>query len=344
MKALRRILVPFSWLFAVVVTVRNYFYDTGIFTITAIDTPVISVGNITTGGTGKTPLVEQIVSTLLGAGLRPAVLSRGYGRDGGATVVVSDGLTVKADADTAGDEPAQIARKFPGCAVVVDADRVRGGRFAESAFHPDVIVLDDGFQHRALRRDLDIVVLDASRGVAETCLLPAGNGREPLRSLRRADLVVLNAPPEKGDATVEGKPVVRMRYELKRFTAGDAGTEVGSDDLAARRFVAFSGIGNPGSFASTLERAGLKPESFLAYPDHHRYTRGDLDEIAGALLRTGAAYAVTTEKDAVRLASRSAPELPFRQSLVTAVIGAVITDGADLLERAVLGTAGRMAA
>ncbi|HLF14102.1 MAG TPA: tetraacyldisaccharide 4'-kinase [Bacteroidota bacterium] len=343
MKTPRHLLLPVSWLYAAIVAARNHCYDSGIFSVTAVGTPVISVGNITAGGTGKTPLVEFIVATLLGAGARPAVLSRGYRRTTRGTLTVSDGASVRAGADRAGDEPAQIARKFPGCVVVVDEDRVRGARFTESEFHPDVIVLDDGFQHRALRRDLDIVVLGDETAGPDQALLPAGNGREPARALGRADLLVLNRRSGAGHHGVEGKPVIRMRYELKRFSAEAPGIEVGCGELLAGRFVAFCGIGNPGSFLEILAGLGLKPESFLIYPDHHRYGERDVIKIAGALERTGAKYVLTTEKDAVRLEGGTMPQVPFRPRMVVAVIGAVIAEGAEILERAVLGAAGRRA-
>ncbi len=244
LNALRKLLVPFSRVYGAIVAARNFFYDRGLFTITAVGTPVISVGNITAGGTGKTPLVEYIVRTILDSGARPAVLSRGYRRTTTGTVTVSDGVKVLADADRAGDEPAQIARKFPGCVVVVDEDRVRGARFLESAFHPDVIVLDDGFQHRALRRDLDIVVV--ADGAGGSGLLPSGDGREPESSLRRADIVVKNmragsglhgtgGTTGAGGTTGLGATTgVRMRYELKRFASVESGKDVGRDELARR--------------------------------------------------------------------------------------------------------------
>ncbi len=336
-------LAPFSWLYGTVIAVRNYCYDRRIFTITAIDTPVISVGNITTGGTGKTPLVEYIVGRLLGAGTRPAILSRGYGRATKGTLTVSDGSALLAGADRAGDEPAQMAKKFPGCAVVVDEDRVRGARFLESRFHPDVIVLDDAFQHRALRRDLDIVVLGEDAPDGGPGLLPAGNGREPLRSLRRADIVVLNQPVGTACRAPAGKPLVRMRYQAGQFLLCASGEPLTPEALRTGRFVAFCGIGNPGSFSATLAELGLKPETMLVYPDHHRYGAREIVEIQEALSRSGARYVVTTEKDAVRLEGGDEAAPPFHALLAVAPIAAVMTEGAEMLDRAIFGAAGRRA-
>jgi tetraacyldisaccharide 4'-kinase len=338
--ALRRTLVPLSWLYGWGVAARNALYDAGVFAVRPVDTPVISVGNVTSGGTGKTPLVEAIIGMLLREGMRPAVLSRGYGRTSSGTVTVSDGGAVLADADAAGDEPAQIARKCPGCVVVVDADRVRGARFIERTFHPDAIVLDDGFQHRALRRDLDIVVLARER----ERLLPAGNGREPESSLRRADFVVLGGDRDGAPASAAGKPVARMRYEIERFSRPARGTVVDQRDLAAGRFVAFCGIGNPDSFRETLIGLGLEPASFMAFPDHRRYDAADLGRVESARRQAGAAWVVTTEKDATRLAGRSMPAPPFGDALVAAVVRAVIVEGREALESAALRVARRGAA
>jgi tetraacyldisaccharide 4'-kinase len=330
-------LVPLSWAYGAAVAARNALYDAGMFAVTRVGTPVISVGNITAGGTGKTPLVEAIVGILLRAGARPAVLSRGYRRTTTGTLTVSDGAGVLADPDAAGDEPAQIARKFPGCVVVVDEDRVRGARELGRRYRPDAIVLDDGFQHRALGRDLDIVVLGAER----ERLLPAGNGREPERSLRRADLVVLGAGRDIVPTAAAGKPTARMRYDVERFSGSVPGTTVERQELAAGRFVAFCGIGNPGSFRATLAGQGLDPAAFLEFRDHHRYDADDLDRIDAARRRSGAGYVVTTEKDAARLAGPSMPAAPFAGSLVTAVVRAVISEGREALEAAVLRAAGK---
>jgi tetraacyldisaccharide 4'-kinase len=333
-------LVPLSWIYGAAVAARNALYDAGVFAAVAVGTPVISVGNIAAGGTGKTPLVEAIVGMLLGAGARPAVLSRGYRRTTSGTVTVSDGASVLADADAAGDEPAQIARKFPGCVVVVDEDRVRGARHIETAFRPDAIVLDDGFQHRALRRDLDIVVLAGER----EALLPAGHGREPEGSLRRADHIVLAGGRGNAPGSAAGKPVARMRYELERFAGPAAGAAIDANQLAAGGFVAFCGIGNPSGFRATLAGAGIGPKEFLAFPDHRRYDAADLDSIESARRRSGAAFVVTTEKDAARLSGPAMPAAPFGAVLVTAAVRAALFEGREALEAAVLRAARRAAA
>jgi len=154
--------------------------------------PVVSVGNITTGGTGKTPVVEWIVRHFLNQNLKVAVVSRGYRRTSRGTVVVSDGRSVLAAPDIGGDEAFQIARKFPAAIVVVDERRIRGARVALTNFGAKVVVLDDGFQHRSLHRTLDIVMVDAVPGLRRIRMLPAGLRREPVASLKRATIVVLS--------------------------------------------------------------------------------------------------------------------------------------------------------
>ena len=332
------LLAPLSWLYGAAVAARNACYDNGIFKSEGVATPVISVGNIEAGGTGKTPLVEAIVAILLDAGIAPAVLSRGYRRTSSGAVTVSDGRTLLADADASGDEPAQIARKFPRCAVVVDADRVRGARYIESTFRPGAIVLDDGFQHRALRRDLDIVVV----GGTKEALLPAGKGREPEGSLQRAGFIVLSGGREALPPAAAGKPFARMRHEIARFTG--PGGAITPDRLAMEGCVAFCGIGNPRSFAGSLETAGIRPAELVTFPDHRRYDPGDLARVEDARRRAGAAWVVTTEKDALRLSGPAMPRAPFNGALVTAELRAAIVEGRGALEDAVLRAAGRAAA
>jgi len=334
----RALLLPLSWIYGMIVSIRNACYDHGIFRMTKIGTAVVSVGNLTTGGTGKTPLVEHLAARLLARGAKPAVLSRGYGRNTRGTLVVSDGKAVTETAPRAGDEPVQIARKLQGCPVVVDEKRVRGARFIESAYHPDVIILDDGFQHRALHRDLDIVILDDEQGTAAMPLLPAGNRREQMSALGRAGLVVLNRrdrgeAPGKGEFPATGRTgSVVMSHRLKRFTDAATGKDVPAGELARAGVVAFCGIGNPASFGTTLRENGISPAALVTFPDHHRFTSGDLERIEACRKERGAGYCVTTEKDAVRLGAGTAPGLP--PGLVVAEIETVIERGEDLLESA----------
>ncbi len=339
---LRSLLVPLSWGYGALIGARNFFYDKGMLTIERIGTPVVSVGNITTGGTGKTPLVEHLARRLMAAGRTPAILSRGYGRNTRGTLVVSDGQEVQATPDRGGDEPVLLARKLRGCAVVVDERRARGARVLEETFHPDVIVLDDGFQHRALHRDLDIVIIDDGESGPAGRMLPAGNLREPLGALRRAGLVIVNRR-ETGKTPMRASGRVVMSHRLKRFVEPATGAEVPGDAIRETSCIAFCGIGNPASFHRTLLGTGIRPEDLLVFPDHHRFTDADLSRLDEASDVNGARYIVTTEKDAVRLEldSGSSPRIP--SGIVVAEIETVIEEGDELLGTALAGL-GRQAA
>lgn len=328
----RTLLTPVSWIYAGIITARNYLYDKHLLGITVANCPVISVGNITTGGTGKTPLVEFLTSHLLGRGRKIVVLSRGYGRKSRGTVIVSDGVSLLCGAAEGGDEAVQVARKFPRCVVVVDENRRRGAQYAVDSFAPDVIVLDDGFQHRALHRDLDIVVLDESRNASSIRMLPAGNRREPLSSLERAHFFVHNRAEESPDRMTAagegggGTPSAGMRYEIRGFFDGQNGMPVPAETLRAGNITAFCGVGHPASFRSLLIRSGLTPAAFLEFPDHHKYTRKDFSMIREESRRAGSGFLLTTEKDAVRIQGMgSVPGLSipgFIYTVMTATLSA----------------------
>lgn len=337
MERRRNLLIPFSWLYAALMVARNQLYDRGVLGIYRVGCPVISVGNITTGGTGKTPFVEYLLGLLQEMRARTVLLSRGYGRLTRGTVTVSDGKTVLCGPSEGGDEPIQVARKFPRCPVVVDGDRVRGARFAVREFDPDVIVLDDGFQHRRLHRDLDVVLLDGSRDVFTMPMLPAGNRREPLSSLRRADFIVRNRCRTPDGAGRSGEPVDRpsadMKYILLGFRGAEEGEPGGAERFRGDPVTAFCGVGNPESFRSLLAVAGLKVASFLEFPDHHRYTAGDIDRISREFRGNGSKVLVTTEKDAVRMGAAASPADSLPGPLFSAVIAVELTKGRnDLIE------------
>ncbi|MBM2840054.1 MAG: tetraacyldisaccharide 4'-kinase, partial [Bacteroidetes bacterium] len=189
---MKYLLIPFSWLYGFIIYCRNKAFDWKLLDSVEVGVPVISVGNLTMGGTGKTPLVEYIVKLCLAKGRKVAVVSRGYKRESGGVVVVSDGKSLLANAAQAGDEPVQIAKKFPGAIVIVGERRVDAARMAIDEFGVNAIVLDDGFQHRFLRRDLDILVLDARKDLSRIPMIPAGERREPLASIKRANVVAFS--------------------------------------------------------------------------------------------------------------------------------------------------------
>lgn len=295
------LLAPLSALYAAVTHCRNALFDRVARASTAPPFPVVSVGNITTGGTGKTPLVIEVVRRLLERGRRPAILTRGY----------------RGARDQPADEVREFAEALPDVPVLVDADRARGARAAHDAHRADCGVLDDGFQHRRLRRHLDLVVIDALDPWGGDRLLPAGRLRERLAGLCRADLLVLNrvnlAPPAQLESiearlTSIAPAVPRIRAEVRpgALRAAD-GVAHPLAALERRRVVPLCGIGNPDSFLATLRALGAELCTPQILPDHHRYRPADLARILGAAARAGADV-VTTRKDWVKLSDMHLPD------------------------------------
>jgi tetraacyldisaccharide 4'-kinase len=289
---------------------REWLYARGVLTSRALDCPVVSVGNLTVGGTGKTPAVELAVRTLLELGHRPAVLSRGYGRRGGGVQIVADAASIRLDAEEAGDEPFLLARRLPGVPVVVGANRYEAGRAARGRFGVTAIVLDDGFQHRTLRKDLEIVMARAEQPWGNGRLLPGGPLREPLGGLSRAHLVVATGARRLDEAREVTETVARVAPAVPVLTAVHAPTEcfearamrfLALDALGSARLVAFAGIGSPAGFRRTLGEAAVAPVDFLEFPDHHWYTREELARLERRGAEQHADGFVTTEKDWVRL-------------------------------------------
>jgi tetraacyldisaccharide 4'-kinase len=270
--------------------------------------PAISVGNLTFGGTGKTPTVVALVRDLVRRGRRPAVLTRGYGRRGDGQAVVTGPQPRQAAAEV-GDEPVELAGRLPGVPIVVDADRLRGGREA-GRLGADVVVLDDGFQHLRIARDLDVVLIDAGDPWGGGHLPPRGRLREPVSALHRADAVIISKVPtdwhtvaEEIERTVHAVApqalVMAARMAASRVQGADR-EWLSADDLRGRRVVAFAGIGRPGGLLQTLREAGAEVVDTRWFPDHHRYADRDLEAVLQMAAAAGA-VPLTTLKDAVKL-------------------------------------------
>jgi len=306
------VFVPFSWIYGLGTMIRNAAFDAGVLRAESAGVPVISVGNLTAGGTGKTPLVESILQHLSGQGIHVAMLSRGYGRRSRGVRVVSDGHRVLLDAREGGDEPAQVARKCPGVPVIVAERRIEGARLAVQEFGAEAIVLDDGFQHRSLRRDLDIVVLDAQKPIDREPMLPAGLRREQLVSLRRAHMIVYTGvreaddmPPPWSDRLGRHEGQLHLVCHRSWRTLRDAASsvEVPVDSCRGKRAVVFSGIGNHDRFVGDAADAGISVVAAFRFRDHYRYGRKDLEILAARFRDEKADFMLTTEKDAMRLES-----------------------------------------
>jgi tetraacyldisaccharide 4'-kinase len=280
--------------------IKNLFYDRGVFKARRAPLPVISVGNISLGGTEKTPLAMELLTRLLGQGRRPALVSRGYkGRwekNGG---VLSEGRGLLGNWEDGGDEPFLIARTYPEAGVYVGKDKLGSCRRAAAAGF-DVAVLDDGFQHRRLARNLDIVLFSPAEKIAL---------REPRSALRRADVLLIKDGEKAEDAFVKPENSRRQIFHYSVVPRGlkdlRSDEDVSPDRLAEKRLLAFCGIARPARFIEELRKLGLEVAAFLPFPDHHSYPPASLDKLAQTCRRAGAEALITTEKDGLKIAGRS---------------------------------------
>ena len=342
-------LLPFSWVYAGLVWLRNWAYDAGLFVERRVGVPVISVGNMTAGGTGKTPFVELLIRRLLQRNQKVAVISRGYGRQSKGTVIVSDGRKVQVPGDVAGDEPYQIAKKFPSVVVVVDERRSRGARLAIEQFGVTAIVLDDGFQHRSLARECDIVMLNGATSLRHTRLLPSGLRRELMSGLQRADLLVCSEENKMDVLQEEIKewsdvPIVSVKTVAVHLRGVQTMTVRSLQELKGSGCVAFCGIGNPPAFRETLERLGVTIHTFITYADHHRYSSADIERIIAETQKYDHALLITTEKDYMRL-EHMLQESPQMCSILHVLeIETQLTNGSAIVDDCIDRTLKRVAA
>lgn len=335
--ALMLVLLPLSYIYALIGTLRVWFYQMGILRSHRAHVPVISVGNLVVGGTGKTPVVDWLLEFLHQCGYRTAVISRGYasvsaagGHTRRARKVVAQlaGSRAKAAAQF-GDEPVLLASRHPHAVVVVAPRRIDGVHYIQEQHQVDVIVLDDGFQHLALKRDLDLVLLDAASPFGNGHVLPAGLMRERRSALQRADLLLLTRYSANSPGfEPQGKPLVRVEYTLAPYGVAMDGHTIGLDELKRLKIGAFAGIANPDDFFASLHKYGIYPTATLAYADHIPYTS---ERVRYILERcAGVDALITTEKDAVKLEPELLPVpcyfIPLaihpldEQSLTTAVM------------------------
>ena len=318
-RLLLAVLKAFSLLFAAIVSFRYFLYRVGLLRRWPLGIQVISIGNVTAGGTGKTPVTEIFARTLAAEGRKVAILSRGYRRKEAPWIqrvftgeitkplVVSDGRHVLLDAAIGGDEPYMLASNLPGVAVLVDRDRVKAGRYAVKKFGCDTLILDDGFQYQRLKHSIEVVLVDATNPFGNGNLLPRGILREPARHLKRADIIFLTKC--RGDTSTvvadirrynQAAEIVECTHAPKVLKDVWSREEFPLDWLKGKTTCTLSGIASPKGFENSLRHLGAKVVWCERYADHHRY---DPSEILYALNRTadmGADALVTTEKDAVR--------------------------------------------
>jgi tetraacyldisaccharide 4'-kinase len=304
------LLYPASVIYGFGAGLKAGLYTSGIIKPKRLPCKVINVGNITAGGTGKTPMVINIVRRLTEKGIKTAVLTRGYkGVSEGRVRVVSDGLGNILPPGEAGDEPVLIARSLPGVPVVMGSDRYEAGKLAWERFHPKAMVLDDGFQHVRLHRDLNILLMDAAHPFGNGHTIPTGYLREPKRGVNRADFIIFT-----GSANIRSE----AEKEVKSFASPNTSTanagyfpvsfynvksreEIPAELFAAKKIFSFCGIANPGYFSLILHKLNAKITGSEVYPDHHSYSLEDVAYLEEKAAESGAEVLVTTEKDAVKL-------------------------------------------
>jgi tetraacyldisaccharide 4'-kinase len=299
---------PLTGIYGAASALRNTLFDRGVLRSQRLERPVVSVGNLSVGGSGKTPFVIALGELLRERGIRFDVLSRGYGRKTrGVLLVEPDG-----NAADFGDEPLLIARKL-GVPVVVGESRYEAGRLAETKFASQLHILDDGFQHRSLVRDFDIVLVTGRD--FEDRLLPSGRLREPLSSFRRADAIVLPVEVTTESTALRGKRLWRMKREIVLPVAPEAP-------------VVFCGIARPEQFFAQVRAAGITPAAEGVFRDHHAYGRSDIEDLLATRVKACAGGFVTTEKDAVNLGPMQA-EL---QPLAIAALRVTLDNPADVVD------------
>jgi tetraacyldisaccharide 4'-kinase len=306
----RFLLYPFSILYGIITDFRNILFDVGLFSVKKYDIPVISIGNMITGGSGKTPFTVLCLELLQEKVKKIVVVSRGYGRKSKGLRVVSDGRGYMLDAEEGGDEPLMIAKKFPMFPVIVSEKRSAGIEKAIQDYKPDLIILDDAFQHRWVGRNCDIVLIPGGRKLRGERLLPLGNLRERLRHLQRVQIVVLNI--SSGDIDRQDTELLAKNFRGTLFkchfqlsTAVDQQLQPLGDlnRLEEKRCIVFTAIAHPEQFKAMLLSQGLQVQDFFPFPDHHFFTAADLQRIESAARANSCSYLVTTEKDLVKLSS-----------------------------------------
>jgi len=301
---------PIALIYGLAIRLRLTAYKVGLFGVKSLPAYVVSIGNITTGGTGKTPLVAMLAEWADRNGFRVGILSRGYKRKRSRkTLVVSDGRRVLASVDEAGDEPFLLAKKLPSVPVLVSKKRYRVGHLALRLFNSELLLLDDGYQHLSMNRDLNILLLDAKRQFGNRSLLPLGPLREPPEQARRADLIIITKCTDEhpGDDLFDflqrkypGRPIFRSGHFPDQVIFPLAGKVYSPGFLSGKKVVAFAGLADPDDFLEMVKGLGAHVIHFRAFSDHHPFTRDEIEELASWKKKSDGDFLLTTEKDWVR--------------------------------------------
>ena len=302
------ILFPLALFYWGLIYWRNLFYNFGFFVTRSLPCPVISIGNISIGGTGKTPMVEYVSRYLQSNGMYVGIISRGYGRKTTGSVIVTDGITKPTSWEDVGDEPFMLAHSLKNVPIIVDELRYRGGMLLVKKFKPDIIILDDGFQHRSLNRDLDIVLINSRDTIQDHKLLPYGLLREPWYHLSRADILVLTKTNvHKPRAFLirkikeTGRPKIRNTTMLDKTLRSITNNQIPLKDIKNKKIYIFSAIGDPDGFIASLNKTGTTICGKQIFTDHYVYNGVDLKGLENDAKNSGADYLITTEKDLIKL-------------------------------------------
>ena len=337
--------------YGMVARLRALLYDWGWFAQRRLPVPVLSVGNLTLGGTGKTPVVIMLVDWLLAQGKRVAILSRGYRRTSTASyVLVSNGERLLVGPSEAGDEPFLMAQRCPKAIVAVGADRYELGDWVLARFPVDCLVLDDGFQHLGLYRDVNLLLVDATDVEGLAALVPAGRLREPLRAAARATAIMVTRADVPAQVTEVCRKLKAARgsmpdpiqavFRPESLVSVMAGASQPLSWSKGKTALLCSGVGHAGSFRSLVERIGIRILDEIAYADHHAYTNQDIERLNARAVELQAELIVTTEKDACKLAALLQPT----DSWWAVRLSTHVTVGEDRLRRVVIGMGNRLKA
>lgn len=295
-----------TWLYGCTIWVRNQFYNLGWIKTISFDKPVISVGNITSGGTGKTPLVIYLAQLLLKNGKKPGIISRGYGRKSQGMQIVHDGKKLLSNPETIGDEPYLMARVLEKVPVVVCENRIRGIRQLLDYYSVNVIIMDDSFQHRKVNRDLDILTVSSNDETIDYRLLPWGNLREPIKNIKRANCVIYTKTENHKTPAIHSKfqPFLKtnpinssLLPTLMKYNT----TNYQKSQPPDKPIFAFCGIAEPNSFINTVEQSSLKVKGRKFFQDHQEYTEAVIQKLSEQIRAISISHVVTTEKDMVKL-------------------------------------------
>ena len=304
----RIILSLFSFIYSCLVSIRNFFYEAKILPTKSLDCKVISIGNITVGGSGKTPTVEYLSNLLQSKGHKVGIISRGYKRKSKSTLVVTDGKKKPESWEHVGDEPFLLAHKLENIPIVVGTSRYKAGSMMIEKFQPDVILIDDGFQHLSLHRDLDIVLVNSKEKKSDYKLIPSGKLREPLSNLTRADLIIItksNIHPLSNYLINQiesfNRPTIYNKIQIEDLLQYNSNESNKLEKISNKKVYLFSALGDNEGFKKIMNNTDADIVGHSKYPDHYHYTLDDLNDIEQKAAKCNAEFLITTEKDLVKI-------------------------------------------